>query len=305
MVRAKELGLARRKKIVTVVLAGLAAGAAWAWANARPARPQAWMQGLPRPAILAHQGGEKEWPSNTMYAFERARSAGCDVLDMDLQMSKDRVLVLIHDTTVERTTDGRGAVAEMTWAQLEKLDAAYSFSLDEGKTFPLRGQGVKIGRLDEVFTRFPDWRLQIEVKEAPLEIAGELAKLLKARGAENRVLLSSFRPDMMAALRQACPEVASSATPSEIRMMVFASWLHLEGLLSPNYCAFQVPIARYGLPIVTSRTVQAAHNRGVTVLPWTIDSDEDLRICQDAGCDGLNTNLPSKMVKLRADWPGP
>ena len=286
-----------------MVLAGLAAGTTWAWVNARPAQPQAWMQGLPRPAILAHQGGEKEWPSNTMYAFERACSTGSDVLDVDLQMSKDRVLVLIHDTTVDRTTNGRGAVAEKTWAQLEKLDAAYNFSLDSGKTFPLRGHGVKIGRLDQVLTRFPDWRLQIEVKEAPLEIAGELAKLLKAQGAENRVLLSSFRPDMMAALRQACPDVASSATPSEIRMMVFASWLHLEGLLSPNYCAFQVPITRYGLPIVTSRTVQAAHNRGVTVLPWTIDNEEDLQICQRAGCDGINTNLPSKMVKLRADWP--
>ena len=85
--------------------------------------------------------------------------------------------------------------------------------------------------------------------------------------------------------------------------MVFASWLHLEGLVTPDYCAFQVPIERYGLPIVTARTVQAAHNRGVTVLPWTIDSDEDLEICRRTGCDGINTNLPSKMEKLRAEWP--
>lgn len=260
------------------------------------------MQGLTRPLILAHQGGEKEWPSNTMYAFERARKCGSDVLDIDLQMSKDKVLVLIHDTTVERTTDGRGAVAELTWAQLEKLDAAYNFSLDS-KTFPLRGQGIKIGRLDEVLTTFPDWRLQIEVKEAPLDIADELAKLLKAHGAEKRVLLSSFRPDMMAQLRRACPDVASSATPSEIRSLVFASWLHLEGLISPDYCALQAPISRYGLPLVTARTVQAAHARGVTVLPWTIDSDEDVEICRKAGADGLNTNLPTRMEAIRENWP--
>ena len=260
------------------------------------------MQGLTRPLILAHQGGEKEWPSNTMYAFERARKCGSDVLDIDLQMSKDKVLVLIHDTTVERTTDGRGAVAELTWAQLEKLDAAYNFSLDS-KTYPLRGQGIKIGRLDDVLTTFPDWRLQIEVKEAPLDIADELAKLLKAHGAEKRVLISSFRPDLMAELRRACPDVASSATPSEIRSMVFASWLHLEGLISPDYCALQVPISRYGLPLVTARTVQAAHARGVTVLPWTIDSDEDVEICRKAGADGLNTNLPTRMEAIRENWP--
>jgi glycerophosphoryl diester phosphodiesterase len=260
------------------------------------------MRHLPYPAILAHQGGEKEWPSNTMYAFERAYRAGSDVLDIDLQMSKDRVLVLIHDTTVDRTTNGSGKVCELTWSELEKLDAAYSFSPD-GTSFPLRGQGVRIGRLDEVLTAFPDWRLQIEVKEAPLEIAAELARLLGAHQAQDRVLLSSFRPDLMAELRKHCPDVASSATPSEIRTMVLASWLHLESLVSPDYCAFQVPISRYGLPLVTGRTVAAAHSRGVTVLPWTIDSETDLAICQQAGADGINTNLPSKMLALRSGWP--
>lgn len=288
--------------MMAVALAAAAAWAGWLWVQARPAQPQAWTTGLPHPVILAHQGGEKEWPSNTMYAFERAHKAGSDALDVDLQMSKDRVLVLIHDTTVERTTDGVGAVADLTWTELARLDAAYRFSLDEGKTFPLRGQGIRIARLDEVLQAFPDWRLQIEVKEAPLEIADTLSALLKAQEAEQRVLLSSFRPDMMAALRKSCPEVASSATPSEIRTMVFASWLHLEALVSPEYCAFQVPIERYGLPIVTRRTVEAAHSRGVVVLPWTIDSDADLEICRRAGADGINTNLPTRMETLRGSW---
>jgi glycerophosphoryl diester phosphodiesterase len=237
-----------------------------------------------------------------MYAFERARKAGSDALDLDLQMSRDKVLVLIHDTTVQRTTNGSGSVSDMTWAQLESLDAAYTFSLD-GKTYPLRGQGIKIARLDEVLTTFPDWRIQIEVKAAPLQIANELAKMLKAHEAEKQVLLSCFDPEMMAALRLACPDVASSATPSEIRTLVLASWLYLEGLVSPDYCAFQVPISRYGLPIVTQRTVQAAHNRGVAVLPWTIDTESDVEICRQAGADGLNTNLPSKMEAVRETWP--
>lgn len=292
----------RWKRICASLGGGLAGAMGWLWLNATPAQPQAWMQDLPRPLILAHQGGEKEWPSNTMYAFERAYKTGCGALDVDLQMSKDKVLVLIHDTTVDRTTDGQGKVCELTWTQLERLDAAYRFSLDDGKTFPLRGQGIRIARLDEVLTTFPEWRLQIEVKEAPLEIAAELATLLKTHSAQRRVLLSSFRPDLMAELRRANPEVASSATPDEIRIMVLASWLHLEGLVSPDYCAFQVPLEWKGLPIVTRRTVAAAQARGVTVLPWTIDTREELAVCQQAGADGINTNLPTMMQSLRPTW---
>jgi glycerophosphoryl diester phosphodiesterase len=96
--------------------------------------------------------------------------------------------------------------------------------------------------------------------------------------------------------------VASSATPAEIRTLVLASWLHLEGLISPDYCAFQIPLEHSGIRLLTPRTVAAAHARGVTVLPWTIDTPEDLEICQQAGVDGINTNYPSTMQGLRASW---
>lgn len=233
-----------------------------------------------------------------MRAFQEAHRLGADALDTDLHLSRDGVLVLIHDTTVDRTTDGTGAVAALDWEQLAKLDAAYHFTRD-GKTFPLRGQGVRIARLDETLDAFPDWPLQIEVKQAPLAIAETLAKLLREKKAEKRVLLSSFDEEMMAALRQACPEIASSATPSEIRTMVMASWLHLESLVSPDYCALQVPLSRHGITLVSPRIVQAAHSRGVKVLPWTLDTDEEVLVCLHSGADGFNTNLPTGMLRFR------
>ncbi len=260
-----------------------------------------WFEGAPRPLILAHQGGEKEWPSNTMYAFERAYEVGSDVLDLDLLMTKDKVLVLIHDTTVDRTTDGRGAVIDLTWEEISQLDAAYNFTLD-GDATPLRGQGIRIPRLEEVLEAFPDWRLQIEVKQAPLEIAWELANVVEKYQAEERILLSSFDEAMMAELRRACPNVANSATPREIRALVFASCLRLEGLISPKYSAFQVPLTYGGISLVTRRTVQAAHNRGIWVLPWTLDEEVDVEVCRQAGADGFNTNLPTKMEGVRKNW---
>ena len=108
---------------------------------AHPAPPRAWFQNLPRPLIMAHQGGEKQWPSNTMLAFRQAQKLGVDVLDMDVHLSLDGELILMHDTTVDRTTDGHGAIQEMTWKQLSGLDAGYRFSLDT-KTYPYRGQGL-------------------------------------------------------------------------------------------------------------------------------------------------------------------
>lgn len=298
-----EMGVKRRLSLMLgLFTVGLLAWLGWLRLTAERAQAQRWFQDAHRPMILAHQGGEKEWPSNTMYAFDQAHRLGADVLDADLQMTRDGVLVFIHDTTVDRTTDGTGALADLTWEEISHLDAAYHFTLDQ-KTYPLRGQGVRIARLDETLDAFPAWRLQIEVKQAPFSIADALAKLLKEKKAEERVLLSSFDEEMMAHLRRACPQVASSATPNEIRNLVLASWVGLEGLLSPKYSALQVPLSRHGITLVSPRIVKAAHARGVYVLPWTLDTDEEVEVCRAAGADGFNTNLPTKMMRYRNDWP--
>jgi len=269
-----------------------------------PAPARAWFSNLPEPAILAHQGGLKEWPSCTMYAFQRARDAGSDVLDLDLHMTADGVLVLLHDTTVDRTTDGTGAVADLTWDQIKDLDAGYNFTLD-GKSFPFRGEGLRIPRLADVLEAFPDWKFQIEVKQAPLAIAPKLAEVLRSNDAEDKVLLSCFDENLTKALRHHCPGVAGSATPSEIRNFVLAANLYLEGVISPEYSALQVPLRSDGWNLVTPRIVEAAAKRGVAVLPWTIDRDEDVEVCRQAQVQGFNTNLPTKMEKVRANWSEP
>lgn len=291
-------GLRWLKRGCLTMLLGLSLTLSGLWWTARPASPRAWFEGLQRPLILAHQGGEREWPSNTMEAFHQALKAGCEVLDMDLHLSQDGVLVLMHDTTVDRTTNGSGAIRDLTWNQLEKLDAGYSFSPD-GKTFPYRGRGLRIPRLEEVLQAFPETRLGIEVKQAPLETAEHLAQLLTRYQAESRVLLASFEQPMMNRLRQLCPGAATSATPGEVRLFVLASRLHLESLISPSYQALQIPLQRDGWQLVTPALVRAAHRRGLQVIPWTIDRPEEAEECFEAGVDGINTNLPTTMLQMR------
>lgn len=268
---------------------------------AHPARPRAWFRNLPRPLIMAHQGGEKQWPSNTMLAFRQAQKLGADVLDMDVQLSADGQLVLMHDTTVDRTTDGHGLLGAMTWKELSGLDAGYRFSAD-GKGFPYRGKGLRVPRLEEVLLEFPGARLGIEIKEAPLATASRLAELIHRYHAEDRVLLSGFDGAMMREQRRQLPEVASSATPEEVRIFWVASQFHLEAFTAADYSVLQVPLQHKGRQLVSTRLVEAAHARGISVLPWTLDSDAEVEACRAAGCDGFNTNLPGSMLKFRQAW---
>ncbi len=269
------------------------------YAHPAPARP--WFRELPRPLIMAHQGGEKQWPSNTMLAFREAYKLGADALDMDVHLSADGELVLMHDTTVDRTTDGHGMVRAMTWKQLSRLDAGYRFSLD-GRSYPYRGKGLRVPRLEEVFQEFPGARVGIEIKQAPLATVERLAELIHRYHAENRVLLAGFDAAMLRQQRRLLPEVASSATPEEVRIFWIASQLHLEGFTAADYSVLQIPLEHNGRHLVSPRLVEAAHSRGISVLPWTLDSDREVEACRAAGCDGFNTNVPGLMLKYRQDW---
>src|ERR1044071_157770 len=104
-----------------------------------------------RPLVIAHRGGAGLWPENTLYAFARAAAMGVDVIETDVRATSDGELAVFHDENVGKTTDGDGAGRALTLAELKRLDAASRFSLDGGRSFPLRGRGVNVPTLREVF----------------------------------------------------------------------------------------------------------------------------------------------------------
>src|SRR4030042_3517278 len=118
----------------------------------------------PRPLAFAHRGGSLLWPENTMAAFGGAVEMGYRYLETDLHAPRDGALVLIHDDTLERTTDGTGFVWDHTLDDVKRFDAAYHFSLDGGRTHPYRGQGLTIPTLDEVLEAFPEVRVNVEIQ---------------------------------------------------------------------------------------------------------------------------------------------
>jgi glycerophosphoryl diester phosphodiesterase len=268
---------------------------------ARPASPHPWF--VPRagehtPLVFAHQGGENLRPSNTMLAFQHAVDLGADVLDTDLHMTGDGALVLMHDETVDRTTDGAGAIRDLTLAQLKQLDAGYRFSTDGGRTFPYRGQASRVPTLEELFQAFPDKRFGVEIKQTPPEVAVPFCALIRRYNMQERVLVSSFRQANMDAFRQECPEVATSGTEDEIRLFFILSTLGLSAAYSPSYQSLQVPEYSGSIHVLTPRFIAAAHSRGLAVQPWTIDEEADLRRILSLGVDGINTNYPDRLLAL-------
>ena len=251
-----------------------------------------------RPMVIAHQGGEGLRPSNTMLAFANAVALGVDVLEMDVHSTSDGALVLIHDDTVDRTTDGSGRVQEFTLAELQQLDAGEYWTPDDGATYPYRGQGARIPTLEEIVTAFPQMKFNIEIKQIEPSIAAPLCDLLRDHGLTERALIASFHPTAMDEFRAACPEVATSMVEDEIRPFFILNTIFLGALYRPPGTAFQVPEYSGSLHVLTPRFVRGAQRNNVAVHPWTIDDPAGMARFLDMGVDGIITDRPDIMIKV-------
>lgn len=255
----------------------------------------------PQTMIIAHQGGDGVWPGNTLYAFEKAVEIGADVLEMDAHLTRDGHIVLIHDETVDRTTDGTGEVESMTLEELQRLDAAYRWTPDGGQTYPYRGMGITIPALAEVFQRFPDLRYTIEIKKTRASMARPFCDLIRQYNMQDKVLVASFHDSAMAEFRQTCPEVATSASRGEVTPFVLLGKVFLSGWISPQYQSLQVPWNpkdSLNIPIMTPRFIREAHAKGIAVEPWTVDDPDLMRQYIAWGVDGLITDRPDLMAEI-------
>ncbi len=248
--------------------------------------------------VIAHQGGEGLWPSNTLSAFDRAARLGADMLDTDLHATKDGHLVAIHDASVNRTTQGKGLVKDMTLAQLKRLDAGYRFSLDGNKTFPFRGRGLTVPTLEELFRAHPDTTWTIEIKQDDPPIARPFCEALRRFQMTDKVIVASFKDSAMQAFRQACPEVLTSMTEREIRPLVMLNLVGLGGWFRPAGASLQVPVRAAGFEVVTPRFVALAARKHLSVQPWTINDPAEMRRLLKMGVNGINTDRPDVLLRV-------
>ncbi|GAB4420497.1 MAG: glycerophosphodiester phosphodiesterase [Anaerolineales bacterium] len=287
------------KKIILTVVGVLAFILAWVMTFSKPATAHPYYaDDLNYPLVIAHQGGDGLWPGNTLYAFERAAELGVDVLEMDLHISKDGVLVIMHDETVDRTTDGTGLLEEMTLEEVKALDAGYAWTPDDGATYPFRGQGVTVPTLEEVFQAFPEYRMVIEIKKTERSMAEPFCDLIRAYQMEDQVLVASFHDERMEAFRRVCPEVATSSARQETTVFVLLSKVYLGRAFSPAFQSLQVPRESSGITVMTEGFVRAVHERGLRVEPWTINDPAEMQKYIDWGVDGIITDRPDLMLDV-------
>ncbi len=251
-----------------------------------------------RPLVIAHRGGAGLWPENTIYAFERARELGVDVLEMDVRVTADGVLVVMHDGTLERTTDGSGPINKLTLAQLKKLDAAFRWSPDGGRSFPLRGRGIGVPTLHEVFKAFPDIRFNIEPKQVEPSLVKPLCRMIRENGMTKKVMVGSFSAQVLAEFRGECAEVATSASPAEVSDFLAMKNGRPENAPRLKAQALQIPEYILGQNVLTREFVEAAHALELQVHPWTINDEESMKRLIELGVDGIITDYPDRLMAL-------
>ena len=222
---------------------------------------------------------------------------GADVLEVDVQQTKDGVLVLRHDDTLDRTTDLTGLIADYTWSQLAGADAGARTVIDD-QSFADRG--ITIPRLDEAFASFPKARWVIEIKNNTSSAATAMCAVIQGAGAETRVLVGSFHDDAMAEFRTVCPGVATSTSSREVRDFVIAARLGVSRFVDTPAVAMQLPLAAEGIDLTHPRLVDAAKARGIRLQYWTINDPEQMRQLLELGADGLITDYVDRVEQVLA-----
>ncbi|MDP8975264.1 MAG: glycerophosphodiester phosphodiesterase [Actinomycetota bacterium] len=258
----------------------------------------------------AHQGGAREAPSSTLLAMRQALEAGAAALELDLHATADGEVVVCHDPTVDRTTNGTGCIADMTLEAVQSLDAAYwwvpgSVVDHQGNPgdYPLRGRApadpaLRIPTLREVLEAFPTTYLNVDIKQtAPAVQPYErlVAELFREHGREDDVIVASFHDDATAAFSAIAPDVSTAAGLAGMAGFYFAV---RDGAEPPpmRHHALQVPPYHEGTTVVDPAFVGAAHEAGLAVHVWTIDDAEEMERLVDLGVDGIMTDCPSVLT---------
>ncbi len=266
---------------------------------ARPAAEHPYFaQDQQRPLVMAHRGGAGLWPENTIYAFESAVALGADILETEIRSTADGVLVLFHDSSVDRTTNGTGLTSSLTLAEMKTLDAGFSWSSDDSQTFPFRERGITVPTLEELFTTFPNMRINIDIKQVEPSLVDPLCETIRIFGMTDKVMVASFDSKVLQPFRAKCPEVATSFSVREVTIFYLLNMVSLGGAYRPAAQALQVPEYRERLRVLTPKLIDTAHNLNLRVHVWTINETTDMRRLLDLGVDGIITDYPDRLLTL-------
>jgi glycerophosphoryl diester phosphodiesterase len=274
-----------------------------------------------RVIAFAHQGGSFEGPSSTVAAIEHSIAQGATAIELDVHATRDRQIVVCHDTSVDRTTAHFGEICDLTLEALREMDNAFWWAPGEAVSpglsvdrYPHRGKApanpdYAIATLEEVVRAFPGVLLNIDIKRTDPDVEPYeelLAEELRRLERTDSVIVASFHDLAIQRFRHLAPDVATSAATNETAAFFFS--LGSDEPIVPPACAFQVPATFGDVEVVSERFVMAAHENGVAVHVWTINELDEMRRLLDLGVDGIISDTPTPLAELlrerKCSWDG-
>jgi glycerophosphoryl diester phosphodiesterase len=275
-----------------------------------------------RVVAYAHQGGAWEGPSSTLHAIAAALAHGATAVELDVHATKDRHLVVCHDETVDRTTNGQGLICELTLDELRRLDNAYwwapgadvSPGLNDD-AYPLRGRApddatLGVATLDAVLEALEGVLVNLDIKQTAPQVEpyeALLAATLRRFGRGDDTIVASFSDPAIASFRREAPELPTSLATLETAEFYRA--VHAgEPVAATTAIALQVPATFGEVTVVDDRFVEGAHAAGLAVHVWTVNDRDEMRRLVDLGVDGVISDTPTALAEVLADagcaWGG-
>ena len=229
-----------------------------------------------RPLVFAHRGGAALAPENTIAAFDHGLALGADGIELDVRLSRDGVVVVHHDRTLDRTTPLSGPLESRTAAELAE---------------------VSVPSLRSVLTRYAGTRVIIEMKINAPSFGRAVVEVVEAAGAVERVCLGGFGRRVLRAARDTNRAIATSAAREEVRWALYRSWCGWPHR-RPHYAGFQIPEMAGATRVVSPRFIAHAHRAKLGVQVWTVNDLADARRLLEWGVDALITDRPDLIVPL-------
>ena len=244
--------------------------------------------------VIAHRGASAFAPENTLVGFERAAAFGAEAFELDVHVTADDQPVVIHDPTLDRTTDRRGVVRLMPYAAFRDADAGARFTTDRGATFPFHGLGVRVPLLAEVLGMFPETPVIVEIKA--VAAAHAVKRVITESGAISRCVVASFDERALAPFD--APPWIRSASRAETLSLLSRAFVGRAARPS-RYRALTIPTRFNGIPIPMRMMAAAARRVGCPTHVWVIDNPEVAMSLWEQGVAGVITNRPGAMLAAR------
>ncbi|MBI9098807.1 MAG: glycerophosphodiester phosphodiesterase [Spirochaetaceae bacterium] len=247
-----------------------------------------------KPVVLAHRGDSARYPENTMPAFESAVKMKVDVIETDVHLTADEQVIIWHDETLERMSGDPRCISQLTWSEIQKVNAGSFFSTDGGKTFPFKDKNITPVLLEELIQKFPRMRFNVDLKDNNLLLTEKYAEILEKNNCQSRVVTASFHKKVLHYFRKLLPEAMTSCTSFEVMRLIL---LFRSGLLALPFPykkrILQVPEYSGKIKVLSHGFIKYLHKRGLKVQVWTVNDYDEMNRFLDMGVDGIFTDRPA------------